>query len=120
MVPIKGTIVQARNAKVRDDYVLAISQALRHDLGSSAPAIKTIMRWTGASNRAAKYWLAGERGPGGWHLIQLARNSDAVLHAFLMMADRDIFEVSIELNAAQASLARAAAIIKALAHVPDL
>ncbi|PCK77541.1 hypothetical protein [Rhizobium sophoriradicis] len=114
MVPIKGTFVQARNAKVRDDYVIAISDALRHELGSSAPAIKTIMRWTGASNRAAKYWLAGERGPGGWHLIQLARNSDAVFHAFLMMAGRDAFEVSIEVNAARASLARADAILEAL------
>ena len=115
MVPIKGTIVHGRGVKIRDDYVITISQALRQDLGSSAPASKTRMRWTGASNRAAKYWLAGERGPGGWHLIQRARNSDAVLHAFLMMANRDIFEVSIELNAAQASLARAAAIIEALA-----
>lgn len=116
MVPIKGTIVHGGDPKLRDGYVATISEALRHELGSSAPAIKTIMRWTGASNRAAKYWLAGERGPGGWHLIQLARNSDAVLHAFLAMANRDIFEVSIELNAAQASLARAAAILSALAR----
>ncbi len=115
MVPIKGTIVHGGDAKLRNGYVTTISEALRRDLGSSAPAIKTIMRWTGASNRAAKYWLAGERGPGGWHLIQLAKNSDAVLHAILTMADRDIFEISIELNAAQASLARAAAIISALA-----
>ncbi|MCK3776681.1 hypothetical protein MZK49_08040 [Ensifer sesbaniae] len=115
MVPIKGTIVPARATSTRENYAIGIAQALKEDIGTKPPAIKTIMRWTGASDRAVKYWLTGERGPGGWHLIQLARNSDAVLHAFLHMAGRDLFEVSIELNAAQASLTRAAAIISALA-----
>ncbi|MBP1874029.1 hypothetical protein J2Z19_003753 [Ensifer adhaerens] len=110
MVPNKGTIVPTR-----EHYAIEISQALKEDIGINPAATKTIMRWTGASDRAVKYWLNGEREPGGWHLVQLARNSDAVLHAFLHMAGRDLFEVSIELNAAQVSLARAAAIISALA-----
>jgi hypothetical protein len=72
------------------------------------------MRWTGASERAAKYWLAGSRAPSGWQLILLARYSDAILHEFLGMAGRDLFKVAIELDAAEASLARATAILRAL------
>ncbi len=44
----------------------------------------------------------------------LARHSDAVLYALLKLAGRDLFMISVDLNAAQASLARAAAIIAAL------
>lgn len=46
------------------------------------------MRWTGASERTVKYWIAGERGPSGEHLIALARNSDIVFHMVLLLADR--------------------------------
>ena len=46
------------------------------------------MRWTGASERTAKYWLSGERGPSGEHLIRLAQHSDAVLITILTMAQR--------------------------------
>ncbi|NRP75477.1 hypothetical protein ILFOPFJJ_06400 [Ensifer psoraleae] len=118
MVPIKGTIVPARATQTREHYAIGISQALRDDIGANPPAIKTIMRWTGASDRAVKYWLTGERGPGGWHLVQLARNSDAVLHAFLDRAGRDLFRISIELNAAEASLARAMAIVREMRPLP--
>ena len=91
-----------------------IGTALTDELGASRRAAKTVMRWTGASDRTAKYWIAGTRGPDGWHLILLARNSDAVLHTLLKLADRDLFELAIELNAAKAALSRAAAIIEAL------
>ena len=46
------------------------------------------MRWTGASERTVKYWFAGERGPGGEHLVSLAQHSDAVLVVLLALADR--------------------------------
>jgi len=46
------------------------------------------MRWTGASERTVKYWIAGERGPSREHLIALARHSDIVFHMVLMLADR--------------------------------
>ena len=114
MVPIPGTIVPAANSEGRGDYAQAIARALRGELGQSARAAKTIMRWTGSSERAAKYWLQGSRGPSGWQLILLAKNSDAVLQEFLRMSGRDLFKVSIELEAAEASLARATAIMRAL------
>jgi hypothetical protein len=114
MFPKKGTIVPQDSNRPGGIYAAAIAEALRSELGSSFRATKTVMRWTGASDRAAKYWLAGTRGPDGWHLILLARNSDAVLHTLLKLADRDLFELAIELNAAKAALGRAVAIIDAL------
>ncbi|MBB6466035.1 hypothetical protein HNQ96_001893 [Aminobacter lissarensis] len=114
MFPKKGTTVPPREDTSGKRYAAAISDALRGELGTSSRATKTVMRWTGASDRAVKYWIEGTRGPDGSHLILLARNSDAVLHSILKMADRDLYELSIELNAATAALTRAIAIIAAL------
>lgn len=114
MVPKTGTIVPTPTRAARDDYVAAIAAALRQELGGGGRAIKTIMRWTGASGRTAKYWLAGDRAPDGWHLILLARHSDKVLQVVLSLACRDLLSVSLELRAAEISLARASAILKAL------
>jgi hypothetical protein len=47
------------------------------------------MRWTGANERTVKNWLAGTYGPNGEHLIDLFRNSDEVLEAFLSLAGRE-------------------------------
>lgn len=69
-------------------YRKAIADALRREVGPTHQAIKTVMRWTGASERTAKYWLSGERGPSGEHLIKLAMHSDAVLMVILTMANR--------------------------------
>ncbi|MBW8299968.1 MAG: hypothetical protein K0M60_10230 [Hydrogenophaga sp.] len=114
MVPISGTHVPVPSNNMRQQYAASISKALNAELGQSARATKTIMRWTGASERAAKYWLAGSKAPSGWQLILLARNSDAVLHEFLQLCGRDLYEISLELNAAETSLARATAILQAL------
>jgi hypothetical protein len=45
-------------------------------------------RWTSASEWTVKYWIAGERGPSGEHLIALATHSDIVFHMVLLLADR--------------------------------
>ena len=86
VVPKMGTTVHLAADQAR--YRRAIADALRHELGPTHQAIKTTMRWTGASERTAKYWLSGERGPSGEHLILLAQHSDAVLIAILTMAGR--------------------------------
>jgi len=114
MFPKKGTTVRRNDPRTDSGYAAAIASALRQELGTSSQATKTVMRWTGASDRAAKYWLSGTRGPDGRHLILLARNSDAVLHSVLKMADRDVYELAIELNAAKSALLRAMAVIDAL------
>jgi hypothetical protein len=51
-------------------------------------AIKTVVRWTGTSERTAKNWLSGVRGPNGPNLVALARQSDEVLQALLLLAGR--------------------------------
>jgi hypothetical protein len=119
MVQNKGTDVPMTAAEIRREYAPTISRALNFELGQSGRAAKTIMKWTGASERAAKYWLSGSRGPNGSQLILLVRNSEAVLQEFLRLAGRDLFKVSIELGAAEASLARATAIVRALRADPN-
>jgi hypothetical protein len=86
IVPKMGTTVHLAADQAR--YRRAIADALRRELGPTHQAIKTAMRWTGASERTAKYWLSGERGPRGEHLILLAQHSDAVLMTILTMAER--------------------------------
>lgn len=66
-----------------------IGEALRAELGGSHQTIKTIMNWTGASERTIKNWLSGSNGPSGRHLIELIRHSDAVCSLVLRMAGRD-------------------------------
>ncbi|TDX28864.1 XRE family transcriptional regulator [Rhodovulum visakhapatnamense] len=85
-VPEKDTIVQLRPETV--GYRGTLAMALRPELGSGHRAIKTAMRWTGASERTVEYWFAGERGPSGAPLILLARHSDMVFHMVLIGAGR--------------------------------
>lgn len=85
-VPKKGTTVHLNADQVA--YRKAIAAALRAELGQTHQAVKTAMRWTGASERTVKYWLSGERGPSGDHLIVLAQHSDSVLLTTLAMAKR--------------------------------
>lgn len=86
IVPEMGTIVHL--TAVPGEYREAIAAALVADLGQTHRAIKTAMRWTGASERTVKYWMSAERGPSGEHLIALARHSDAVFITLLAMAGR--------------------------------
>ena len=70
------------------DFRSLIAAALKTDLGSTHQAIKTVMRWTGASERTVKHWFAGTHGPSGKHLVPLVRHSSEVLRVFLLAADR--------------------------------
>jgi len=90
VVPKMGTIVHLD--EIPDDYRRALAMALHAELGSTHRAIKSAMRWTGASERTVKYWFQGERGPSGEHLVSLARHSEAVLIVLLVLADRVVLE----------------------------
>ena len=78
-----------RNTVGIGSYEQAISRALQRELGGSHKALKTLMRWTGASARSAKNWLAGSAGPSGDHLISLIRHSDAAFEAVLQLSSRE-------------------------------
>ena len=69
-------------------FNLTIAAALRAELGSTHQATKTVIRWTGASERTVKHWFAGTHGPSGDHLVQLMANSDGVLKVLLVRAGR--------------------------------
>ncbi len=95
-------------------YASSIADALRTELGRSHRATKTLMRWTGASDRTAKNWLSGSYGPSGSHLIELARRSDIVLAAILSLAGRNRHLVGANLLQVRAALNDAAELIDRL------
>ncbi len=91
-----------------------LGEALREELGSSARATKTIMRWTGACDRSARKWMHGESAPSGAHLIDLARGSDRVMELLLEMTGRSELLVAADVHAVEVALARASGAIEAL------
>jgi hypothetical protein len=93
---------------------MSIADALRTELGQSHRATKTLMRWTGASDRTAKNWLSGCCGPRGDHLIQLARESDTVLAALLGLAGRNQHMVGADLLSIRNALVAATELIDGL------
>lgn len=103
----------AANAE-RPCYASSIADALRTELGQSHRATKTLMRWTGASDRTAKNWLSGCCGPSGSHLIELARESDSVLAMILGLAGRNQHMVGADLLAIRTALVSATDLINGL------
>ena len=115
MLPKSGTLLPVRGAKFTErDYASRIRQARRGELGGSRVAAKAIMRWTGASNRTARNWLNGAASPSGYHLLCLARESDAVLGAILSLSGRPELALSADIRAVEMALARASGAIAVL------
>lgn len=79
------------------EFGASIAEALRAELGSNHQTIKTVMRWTGASERTVKHWFAGTHGPRGQHLVALSRHSDEVFRAFQLMTGREPIMLSAKL-----------------------
>ena len=81
MLPKKGKIFPNRDGRSHSEvhYATAIAAALREDLGSTHQATKTVMRWTGASERTVKNWLAAKSGPSGEHLVALSHRGPPAL-----------------------------------------
>jgi hypothetical protein len=90
MFPKKGNKLhpQGQQPGIGVEFARAIAAALRRELGSTHQAIKSVMHWTGASDRTVKHWFAGTHGPSGAHLMQLMRSSDEVLRTVLSLAER--------------------------------
>lgn len=95
-------------------YAAVVAVALRTELGDSHRAIKIVMKWTGASERTAKNWLTGARGPTGEHLVSLVRHSDATLEIFLQLAKRETALVSLDLADVRSRLVEALGSIEQL------
>jgi len=91
MLPKEGKFLRTprrEGSSGHDDYAAAVSTALREELGETHRAVKTVMGWTGASERTVKNWFAGSCGPSGAHLMPILRKSDAVFAAVMLLAGR--------------------------------
>lgn len=73
-----------------------LSKALGDELGHTHRAVKTAMRWTGASESCVKLWIAGTHAPRGVHLVELMRHSDEVLRVILLAAGRQDAVIALE------------------------
>jgi hypothetical protein len=106
MFPKKGKkLHQGSDSRDRErEFRQGIAVALKRELGSTHQGIKTIMRWTGASERTVKHWFAGTHAPNGYHLTVLARHSDSVLQFFLLAAERRSLQVGMNWISIRAAL----------------
>ena len=98
--------LQKKGKKLRNaiDYSEAIASALRAELGDTHRAAKTVMKWTGASERAVKNWLSGESGPHGRYLIAILRYSDVAPQTILAASRRlDLLDHLLRKNGNTAS-----------------
>ncbi|ABS70022.1 conserved hypothetical protein (plasmid) [Xanthobacter versatilis] len=78
-------------------YAEIISLALKTELDDSRRTIKTVQRWTNASERTVKNWIAGSCGPDGDHLIAMLIHSDTMLHMLLIASRRfDIVQMLMD------------------------
>ena len=109
MILETGTIVPTSAC-----YARLVGQALRLEVGESRRAVKTIMRWTGVSDRTARNWLSDTSGPSGYHLARLAARSDAVLETFLTMSGRGKQMLIADIDAVRVALVKASALVDVL------
>lgn len=116
MFPKMGKKLHQRlqRTSANGEFENAIATALKSELGSTHQAVKTVMGWTGASERTVKHWLAGTHGPSGPHLIALSRHSDGVMMYVLTAAGRSTLLVGAELYQVRSKLAEAIKVIDAV------
>ena len=112
MFPEKGNTLHFAGAQ--SALARKLAEALHFELGPTHQAAKTVMRWTGASDRTAKHWLAATHVPSGAHLVSLARHSDQVLRVFLVEAARREILETFELGAVRAKLQEAIRLLDSL------
>lgn len=79
MLHEKGNRLPSR--QTQQDYASVIALALERSVGGRRSTSKTLMRWTGASERTVKNWLSASHGPSGQHLIALAQHSSEIRQA---------------------------------------
>jgi len=102
-VPETGTFVPLPNQGRGEGraYAASVAVALRQHLGGSRRATKTVMQWTGASERTVKHWFAGTRAPSGEHLVTLARYSQHVWDVLVSLSGRKQVSEAEKLAAAR-------------------
>jgi hypothetical protein len=91
MFPKKGKFFPDREGRPGTEirFATVVGSALRDELRGTRHSAKTIMEWTGASERTVKNWLAKRSSPSAPHLVCLMRHSKKVLDAVLQAAGRE-------------------------------
>lgn len=114
MFPKKGKVFRGANEREGNTttYAELIARALRSELGNSHRAAKTVMHWTGASERTVKHWLSSHHGPGGDYLVVLMRQSDAVCEAILEAAGRHDAVLAARMLAAHGTMVEVMAMVE--------
>jgi hypothetical protein len=69
-------------------FATIVADALHREFGGTNAAVKIVVGFTQANERAVKNWFTAKNAPDGAHLVALARHSDAVLETFLLLAGR--------------------------------
>jgi hypothetical protein len=122
MFPKKGKTFPDVDSQTHPEqrYAAVIAAALMSELGDTHRAIKTVMRWTGTSERTVKNWFAGTSGPSGEHLIAIVRQSDAVFDSVMLLAGRNEIAAAKRLVDARDTLvAMLEIIVEMTASSPD-
>ena len=70
-------------------FAQAIAAALHREYDQVQAGVKTVVRLTGANERAVRNWFDAKNGPNGEFLIALCRHSDQVLNTVLVLAGRE-------------------------------
>ena len=98
MLPNTGTRLPKRPLYSDLDIADAISRALTDELGGSARAAKTVMRWADVSDRSARAWLHGQSCP--------SAHSRRVMTALLKLLGHDQLMVALDLQEIENELER--------------
>jgi hypothetical protein len=91
-----------------------LAGALREDLGATRRAAKTVMRWTGVSDRTARAWLQGTTSPSGLHLVALAARSELVMAMVLRLTGHSDLGLVLRLHELETGLEQALCQVRAL------
>lgn len=105
MVPKSGTRVPNLKKLLSEaEFAKAIANALQRELGGSHRAAKTVMAWTGVSDRTARLWLHGSSCPNGLHLVILAAHCRTLLATVLRLMGHDGVALAVDLQMVEKQL----------------
>ena len=90
-LPEECTIVHTimLDSATEAEFARALAHALQAELRLMGLPAKVIGKWTGASNRTIRNWLAGTAIPSGFHLVRLMRYSDLAMMTVMAAARRE-------------------------------
>lgn len=104
----------AGNILPSGSFAEAIARALHRETTRHTPAVKTVVRLTGANERAVRNWFDAKNGPNGEFLIALCRHSDQVLDTVLVLAGRTQHVRARKVNEARRKVSKILLLLQAL------